>query len=56
MIIKCKVDEVIGRALKDILDEMDLTQQELLEQKVKEFVLENMNVLLSKSSNKEIEK
>lgn len=49
-IIKCKIDNNLNTALRKILEKNKITLQDLLEQKIKEYVIENVNVLIDKGS------
>lgn len=48
-IIKARVDYNINCALKEILEVKKISQQDLVESLVKNYVLENINIILSKS-------
>ena len=48
-IIKGKLDSKLNEAFKNILSKLNITQQEFIEVKVKEFVLENLNLLIPKN-------
>ena len=48
VIIKGKIDETLDNAFKKILKNMNMTQQDFIEQVVKEFVLKNLNLVMNK--------
>lgn len=50
--IKARIDNKLNEALKKILDKCKLTQQDFLEQRIKEFVLENLNIILDNDKDK----
>lgn len=50
--IKARIDNKLNEALKKILDKQDITQQDFLEQRIKEFVLENLNIILNNDKDK----
>lgn len=50
-IIKGRIDADIYEALKTILNIKAMTQQDLIDLKVKEFVLQNLNLIISKEKN-----
>mgnify|MGYP005771804853 CR=1 FL=1 len=52
MIIKCKINNNLGTALKTILDKLNLTQQEFLEKQIEQFVLNNLTLILEVDGNK----
>lgn len=45
-IIKGRLDTKLYEALKKILNTLGITQQEFIEKNTREFVLENINLLL----------
>lgn len=47
-IIKGRIDSDIYEALKTILSIKGMTQQDLIDLKIKEFVLQNLNLIISK--------
>lgn len=51
-IIKGKIDNKLFNAFKLILDNLNMTQQDFIESKVKEFVLENLNLVIDKDIKK----
>ncbi len=48
--IKFRIDDNLNNAFKNILEKEKITQQELLEKLVKEYVLKNLNLLISKDT------
>ena len=53
--IKCKIDEKLNNALRKILTKHGVSQQEFLEKKIKEFVLDNIDLIIPNES-KEVKK
>lgn len=51
-IIKGKIDNTIFEALKQILNYKKITQQEFIENAVKDFILKNLDLII-KNENKE---
>lgn len=51
-IIKGKIDNTIFEALKQILNYKKITQQEFIENAVKDFILKNLDLIIKKE-NKE---
>lgn len=51
-IIKGKIDNKLFNAFKLILNNLNMTQQDFIENKVKEFVLENLNLVIDKDVKK----
>lgn len=49
-IIKGKIEPTLGNVLKDILNKKKMTQQDLIDLKVKEFVIENLDLIVSKDT------
>lgn len=45
-IIKCKIDSDLNTGFKRILDANNLTQQDVLEKLIKEYVISNLTLLL----------
>lgn len=52
VIIKCKINNNLGTALKKILDKLNLSQQDFLEQQIEQFVLNNLILILEDDKNK----
>ena len=52
-IIKGKIDSKLNDAFKKILNEKNITQQDFIERQVRDFVLNNLNILLSKEADKQ---
>ncbi len=50
--IKARIENKLNEALKKILDKKKITQQDFLEQRIKEYVLENLNVILDDRDRK----
>lgn len=48
--IKFRIDDNLNNALKSIVEKEKITQQDLLEKLVKEYVLEHLNLLISKDN------
>ena len=48
--IKFRIDDNLNTAFKSILEKAKITQQDLLEKLVKEYVLSNLNLLISKDN------
>lgn len=46
MIIKCRISNNLGNALKKILEKKEQTQQEFVESLVKEYILNNISLVL----------
>ena len=51
-IIKAKIDGNLYDVLKLLLTKLNMTQQELIESKVKEFVIENIQLVVGTKSDK----
>ena len=51
-VIKGKIDNTIFEALKQILNYKKITQQEFIENAVKDFILKNLDLIIKKE-NKE---
>lgn len=49
-IIKGRIDQTLTEALKVILNQKGMTQQDLIDLKVKEFVLENLHLIINKDT------
>lgn len=49
-IIKGKIDEKLYDAFRDILKELNMTQQDFIDKVVKDFVLSNLNLIMNKGS------
>ena len=47
-IIKGKIDSTLFEVLKQILNKKKITQQDLIENIVKDFVLQNLNLVVPK--------
>ena len=47
-IIKGRVDSTLFEVLKQILNKKKMTQQDLIENVVKDFVLQNLNLVIPK--------
>ena len=50
-IVKARINPVLFKALKQILKNKKMTQQDLINSLVKEFVLENLNLYNNNSDN-----
>ena len=53
VIIKCKINNNLGTALKKILDKLNLSQQDFLEQQIEQFVLNNLILIIEDGKDKE---
>lgn len=51
-IIKGRIDAKLSDALKIILSKLNMTQQDLIDKKIKEFVIENINLVISSNDSK----
>ena len=51
-IIKARIDANLYEVLKLLLNKLNMTQQELIESKVKEFVIENIKIVVIGKSDK----
>lgn len=51
-IIKARIDNKLYEVLKMILSKMNMTQQELIETKIKDFIIENINLVVIDKSDK----
>ena len=51
-VIKGKIDSKLNDAFKKILSEKNITQQEFIENQVRDFVLKNLNILLPKEDGR----
>ena len=51
-IIKARIDANLYEVLKLLLNKLNMTQQELIESKVKEFVIENIQLVVSGKRDK----
>ena len=49
-IIKGKIDEKLYDAFRDILKELNMTQQDFIDKAVKDFVLSNLSLIMNKGS------
>ena len=49
-IIKGKVDATLNEALRKILKALDMTQQDFMDKAVKDFVINNLSVIMNKGS------
>lgn len=50
-IVKCKINNNIGVALKIILEKLNMSQQDFLSNQVEKFVLENINLAIKDFKN-----
>lgn len=46
MIVKCKISNNLGTALKKILEKQELTQQDFLQKIVEKYILEHITLVL----------
>lgn len=53
VIVKCKISNSLGIALKSILDKLNMTQQEFLEKQVEKFIIENIYIIMTKETKNE---
>ena len=51
-IVKGRIDGTLNEAFKKIITDLGLTQQEFIEESVKKFVLENINLLMVSDKDK----
>lgn len=51
-IIKGKIDTKLNDAFKKILSKKNITQQDFIENQVRDFVLKNLDILLPKEDDK----
>lgn len=49
-IIKGKVDATLNEALRKILKALNMTQQDFMDKAVKDFVINNLSVIMNKGS------
>ena len=54
--IKARIDSKLSEVLKIILNKMNMTQQEFFDKKIKEFIIENINLVVSVYDNKSYKK
>lgn len=50
--IKARIDSNLNIVLKKILDKINMTQQEFIDKKIKEFVIENVHLIVSENDKK----
>ena len=50
--IKARIDSNLNIVLKKILDKLNMTQQEFTDKKIKEFVIENVHLIVSENDKK----
>lgn len=48
IIVKGRVEPTLGEVLKNILTQKNMTQQDLIDIAVKDFVLQNIHLVISK--------
>ena len=51
IVVKCKLTNNLGTALKKILEKQELTQQDVLEKLIKNYILENL-ILITETDKK----
>lgn len=51
-IIKARIDSKLYDVLKMILNKLNMTQQDFIETKIKEFVIDNINLVVDTKSDK----
>lgn len=51
-IIKARIDSNLYEVLKLLLNKLNITQQDLIETKVKEFIIENIKLVIDTKSDK----
>ena len=51
-IVKGRIDGTLNEAFKKIITALNLTQQEFIEESIKKFVLENINLLMVSDKDK----
>lgn len=52
IVIKGKIDSSLNDALKKVLDKLNMSQQDFIDNAVKEFVLKNLNLLFDEGNKK----
>lgn len=52
IVIKGKIDASLNDAFKKILEKLSISQQEFIDNAVKEFVLKNLNILFDEGNKK----
>ena len=50
--IKARIDSNLNIVLKKILDKLNMTQQEFIDKIIKEFVIENVHLIVSENDKK----
>ena len=50
--IKARIDSNLNIVLKKILEKLNMTQQEFIDKKIKEFVIENVHLIVSENDKK----
>lgn len=50
--IKARIDSNLNIVLKKFLDKLNMTQQEFIDKKIKEFVIENVHLIVSENDKK----
>lgn len=50
-IIKGRIDNKLYEVLKTILNQLNMTQQDFIESKVKDFIIENINLVIDYKSD-----
>lgn len=51
-IIKARIDSKLYDVLKMILNKLNMTQQDFIETRIKEFVIDNINLVVDTKSDK----
>lgn len=51
-IIKARIDSKLYNVLKMILNKLNMTQQDFIETRIKEFVIDNINLVVDTKSDK----
>ncbi len=51
-IVKGRIDSSLNDAFKKILEKLSISQQEFIDNAVKEFVLNNLNILFDEGNKK----
>ena len=50
--IKARIDSNLNIVLKKILDKLNMTQQEFIDKKINEFVIENVHLIVSENDKR----
>jgi len=50
--VKARIDSKLGEVLRIILSKLNMTQQELIETNIKDFIIENISLVVDSESDK----